>query len=483
MRKQEVSLILLVAMFVILCLPPIPKVHAASSQNLICFCENGTGWPAANPYALRDHLSDCVNNLANAGIQFADICDGYWNATNPAAPTPTFNGYAPWATSAWWTNVIDAFHARGIKVIAFVEDGGGGTMNLTASNIPNIYNEIKIIMAQAPWDGYSDDTESYSGTQQDWLNYINGLTPLLHGLGKLNMPWVGYDWQRSLNPNLHVDYILTMFYGASSLFDPSNHYSSQATGYWKENFGIGYPTGPPASPLILTVMNFPGNTYNLAWQLTQLNTCMSNYGAPQMVGLGIWNYEYMASRSDGSNDWAVLTAWISNARALIHDVAVRNVTSSKTVVGQRYSLNVNVTVGNPGDYSETFNITLYANATAIGNIAVTNLPNATLTSIDFVWNTTGFAYNNYTISAYAWPVAGETNTANNNLTAGTVYVGIPGDVNGDGTVNILDAIALGNAFLATPSSPNWNPNADINGDGIENVLDAIILGNHFLQHL
>jgi outer membrane protein assembly factor BamB len=59
---------------------------------------------------------------------------------------------------------------------------------------------------------------------------------------------------------------------------------------------------------------------------------------------------------------------------------------------------------------------------------------------------------------------------------------IPGDINGDGTVNILDAILLSNAFLGKPGDPNWNPEADINGDGFVNILDAIILANHFLQH-
>jgi hypothetical protein len=68
------------------------------------------------------------------------------------------------------------------------------------------------------------------------------------------------------------------------------------------------------------------------------------------------------------------------------------------------------------------------------------------------------------------------------MTGGSVVVTIPGDINGDGTVNILDAIQMSNAFLATPSSSNWNPNADINGDNVVNILDAIILSNHFLQH-
>jgi hypothetical protein len=56
-----------------------------------------------------------------------------------------------------------------------------------------------------------------------------------------------------------------------------------------------------------------------------------------------------------------------------------------------------------------------------------------------------------------------------------------GDINGDGIVNILDAIIMGLAFLSTPSSPNWNSNADLNTDLVVNILDSIILANHFGQ--
>jgi hypothetical protein len=45
---------------------------------------------------------------------------------------------------------------------------------------------------------------------------------------------------------------------------------------------------------------------------------------------------------------------------LIHDVAIVNIAPSKTVVGQGYNMNVNVTVANQGEYTETFNVTLYA---------------------------------------------------------------------------------------------------------------------------
>jgi parallel beta-helix repeat protein len=52
-------------------------------------------------------------------------------------------------------------------------------------------------------------------------------------------------------------------------------------------------------------------------------------------------------------------------RALVHDITVTNITPSKTVVGQNYSMKINVTVADEGNYTETFNVTLSANATAI----------------------------------------------------------------------------------------------------------------------
>jgi parallel beta-helix repeat protein len=54
-----------------------------------------------------------------------------------------------------------------------------------------------------------------------------------------------------------------------------------------------------------------------------------------------------------------------------------------------------------------------------------------------------------------------------------------GDINGDLTVDIFDAIILAGAFNSVPNSSNWNPNADINGDGVVDIFDAIILAGNF----
>jgi hypothetical protein len=54
-----------------------------------------------------------------------------------------------------------------------------------------------------------------------------------------------------------------------------------------------------------------------------------------------------------------------------------------------------------------------------------------------------------------------------------------GDINGDGTVDIYDAIMLANAYNSIPIDPRWNPKADMNNDNIVDIFDAIILANNY----
>jgi parallel beta-helix repeat protein len=170
-----------------------------------------------------------------------------------------------------------------------------------------------------------------------------------------------------------------------------------------------------------------------------------------------------------------------------HDVAITSVALSKTVVGQGYSTSMNITVANEGDYTETFNVTVYANTILIGNQTVNNLLNGTSTVLTFIWNTTSFAYSNYTISTYAGPVPGDTNTTNNTFTDENVTVTIPGDISGDFKVDLKDLVILANAYGSIyphppEFPPKWNPNADINGDSKIGLSDLVILALHYGQH-
>jgi hypothetical protein len=60
-----------------------------------------------------------------------------------------------------------------------------------------------------------------------------------------------------------------------------------------------------------------------------------------------------------------------------------------------------------------------------------------------------------------------------------VKVTVVGDVNGDGAVDIYDAITLSNAFASVPGRPAWNGNADINCDNSVDIYDAILLSLNF----
>jgi hypothetical protein len=56
---------------------------------------------------------------------------------------------------------------------------------------------------------------------------------------------------------------------------------------------------------------------------------------------------------------------------------------------------------------------------------------------------------------------------------------VPGDVNGDGPVDIYDAIVVSNSFMSKLGGRNWNANANINGDNIVDIYDAILLASNY----
>jgi len=155
---------------------------------------------------------------------------------------------------------------------------------------------------------------------------------------------------------------------------------------------------------------------------------------------------------------------------LLDQVNITAVNPLKTAVGQNFPCRVNVTIANLGFYNDTFTVTVYTNQTSIGTQALT-LTAGNSTTIVFIWNTTGFAFGNYSIDAR---IGGDPL-----FKGGNVCVSVPGDVNGDAKVDIYDAITLAGAYGSTPISTKWNPNADINDDQTVDIYDAIILASNY----
>jgi hypothetical protein len=60
-----------------------------------------------------------------------------------------------------------------------------------------------------------------------------------------------------------------------------------------------------------------------------------------------------------------------------------------------------------------------------------------------------------------------------------VRVRMPGDINGDGIVDISDIAMAAKAFGSYPGHPRWNPEADLNSDGVVDIVDIATIATNF----
>jgi len=103
----------------------------------------------------------------------------------------------------------------------------------------------------------------------------------------------------------------------------------------------------------------------------------------------------------------------------LHDIAVSHVETSETAIEQGYSLFINVTVQNQGDFSETFSLAVYFDSNVIETQSVF-LGSGASKTLTFTWDTTDVPIGDYTISAYVSTVPGEIDTADNTKVADNV---------------------------------------------------------------
>lgn len=152
------------------------------------------------------------------------------------------------------------------------------------------------------------------------------------------------------------------------------------------------------------------------------------------TGIPVGNYSIKAwadssaaiAETDETDNWCTAAAIVTVLPAPVHDVAAVSQVPDKTQVLNGTLVNINVTVSNPGDFTETFNVTCYYDSNSIGYQTVTNLASKATTSVIFVWNTSSVEHGTYYIQSLADSsnVIAEINEENNNCTsfvAVTVY--------------------------------------------------------------
>ena len=127
-----------------------------------------------------------------------------------------------------------------------------------------------------------------------------------------------------------------------------------------------------------------------------------------------------------------------------HDIAVISVTTSSTAVLVGDTLGIDVVVLNKGNYSETFDLSVYYNNSLIGTHNIIGLASLTEISSSFTWNTSSINPGIYQISASA-PLPNDTSPSNNSLVDGLVEVMTKPQIHDVAVLNVVPHPVVVNA--------------------------------------
>jgi len=200
---------------------------------------------------------------------------------------------------------------------------------------------------------------------------------------------------------------------------------------------------------------------------------------PQGFPAGIANFTLVGYPKQGFI--AVVEAAVITSPLGVHDVSVTDVKPyppGRTKAYRGFDFLVDVTVKNKGEFAETFNVTLYANASVIGKKSVTLAIGANQTT-RFTWTVPlNFTKGNYKLKAVA-ELVGDANPSDNEFTDGVITVTIAFDLNGDGKCNLSDLIKIAGRFGCDIGMPCYLADYDLNIDGKINLSDLIKCAGKF----
>jgi parallel beta-helix repeat protein len=158
-----------------------------------------------------------------------------------------------------------------------------------------------------------------------------------------------------------------------------------------------------------------------------------------------------------------------------HDVALLRVQPSRNIIANTSVTHINVTIANQGRNAEKCRLRVQANTTTIAVFDDLTLESQAIKIVTLTCDIGSLSYGKYTLNACVTPVKDETDTYDNQLTNLDITVSIPGDINADGKVNIMDLTIAAIAYQTYPRHAKWNSNADINEDRIINIIDLTMI--------
>jgi len=397
-----------------------------------------------------------ANNIYNFGVSAPGSLSGYVNdvdASNTVDGKPIY----------YWVNRQDLAVPLDAGYVALVN-----CTNIMAKDL-NLKNNLQGLTSAYTANSTITGNNVVNNLVGIWLDSSSNSTISENSIIDNCMGiWMHKSSNNSISGNnmTNNDYGIFLNYSSNNTIHHNNFINNAQQVY---DYSWDYPETSPS-------VNIWDNGYPSGGNYWSDYTGVDLYRSPyqNVTGSdGIGDTPYVIEENVHDN-YPLMNPW-----TLLHDIAVINVVASKTVIGQGYSLWINITVENQDEATETFNVTVYWNVTVIETKEIT-LTSGNSTTIIFTWNTTGLAeYKNYTLSAYAHPVPGETDTTQNNYIDGLVLVVHVGDINIDGKVRVDDILAVAFKFGSNLGDPDWDPLCDITCDDKVRVDDILAAALEF----
>jgi len=239
---------------------------------------------------------------------------------------------------------------------------------------------------------------------------------------------------------------------------------------------VFYQSNDPINPN--QYIHYVNSTNLTTWNGPYSLTANANDGSPtavQMTDHRIWIF--WGRTSNLSQIDYTTSGLISN----VYHLGIQQIALGARLVRSGWSVWINVTVTNNGDFTETGLLKVTLNSTVI---ETTNQTFTSGTSYLLNYNWTGRVgfWGRYTLNATLQPAFAEStgNRGDENWSVGLFRVSPPGDVDGNGVVNILDAADLSIVYGQLASN---HPYDDIDRDAkpgsLIDILDAATLALYF----
>jgi len=240
---------------------------------------------------------------------------------------------------------------------------------------------------------------------------------------------------------------------------------------------VFYQSNDPTFPqqYIHYVNSTDGRSWNGPFSLTSGPVNDASPTAVQMTDHRIWVFW------DRATNLSQIVYTTSSQITGVYHLGISRVALSPRLVRSGWSVLINVTVTNYGDFGETGLLTLRLNSTLVES---TNQSFAAGTSylLQYNWTSRVGFWGRYYVNATLRPAVAESigNSGDENWSAGFLRIAPPGDVDGNGRVDIIDAANL--AIVYGKPAINY-PYDDVDRDATPgstiDILDAATLAFYY----